>query len=332
MPSSLPPLIINNPVLPTVSVVTPSYNQGRFIEETILSVLGQDYPNIEYWVVDGGSTDETLDILYKYSHDRRLNWISEPDRGQADAVNKGWRRCRGDIVGWINSDDTYLPGALRRLVEALIANPHADIVGGDALRVTDTGQSIQRMYGGSLNFERLLRQNYINQPATIQRRQVVEHIGPLRLHWHYALDYDFYLRALRKFRLVYLPELCATYRIHEVSKTTVGGVAFVEELSAAVNDFLADPGVPDAVRQKRRLIQSDWLLQAAIVAWQTADDQTALRHLLRALSIQPLRPRLGFVALVALDRYCRTSLHDTALSIWQQVRLRRLLRRLQTSQ
>lgn len=331
VPADLPPPVITDPALPLVSIVTPSYNQGAFIGETIASVLDQNYPNIEYWVIDGASSDNTLDVLRTYDDDPRLNWISAPDRGQADAVNQGWRRCRGDIIGWLNSDDTYLPGALRRLVTALVADPQADIVCGDALRVTAGGQPIERMYGGSLDFTRLLRQNYINQPATIQRRRVVERAGPLRLHWRYALDYDFYLRALREFRLVYLPELCATYRMHEVSKTTVGGTAFVEELAAAVNDFLADPAAPHDVRRRRRAIQSDWLLQGAIAAWQARADQAAIRSLLRAVSIQPLRPRLAFVALVACDRYCRTSLHDTALNVWQQLRLWRLRRHLQAS-
>src|SRR4051812_10184477 len=119
LPEQLPAPVIGDPALPLVSIVTPSYNQGRFIRETINSVLSQDYPNVEYWVIDGGSTDETITILREYEHDARFHWISEPDRGQSDAINKGWRRSRGEILAWLNSDDTYLPGAIRAHVQAL---------------------------------------------------------------------------------------------------------------------------------------------------------------------------------------------------------------------
>src|SRR5262249_27711741 len=116
LPHSLPAPIINDPSLPLVSIVTPSYNQGQFIRETIESVLTQDYPNIEYWVIDGGSTDETLSILREYEHDPRFHWLSESDKGQSDAINKGLVRCHGEIFAWLNSDDVYIKEALRHVV------------------------------------------------------------------------------------------------------------------------------------------------------------------------------------------------------------------------
>src|SRR5260221_5302272 len=118
-----------------VSIVTPSYNQGKFIRETIESVLTQDYANIEYWVIDGGSTDETLGILQQYENDPRFHWISEPDKGQSDAINKGWSRCQGDVLAWLCSDDLYCPGAIRTQVDYLLSHPDVDAVYGDVLFV-----------------------------------------------------------------------------------------------------------------------------------------------------------------------------------------------------
>src|SRR5258708_6136901 len=115
-PDGLPKPVINDLTLPLVSIVTPSFNQGQFIRETIESVLTQDYPNIEYWVIDGGSTDETLAILREYEGDPRFHWLSEPDKGQSDAINKGLVRCHGEIFAWLNSDDVFIKEALGHVV------------------------------------------------------------------------------------------------------------------------------------------------------------------------------------------------------------------------
>ena len=127
---------------PLVTVVTPSFNQGRFIRETIESVLSQDYPNLEYMVIDGGSTDDTLSILKSYQD--RFAWVSEPDRGQAHAINKGWRCAKGEILAWLNSDDIYQPGAIRTAVEYFIHNQQVGMVYGEAYHVDESGQPIDR--------------------------------------------------------------------------------------------------------------------------------------------------------------------------------------------
>src|SRR5438128_8552250 len=128
--------------LPLVSIVTPSYNQGRFIEDTIRSVLAQDYPNLEYIVVDGGSTDHTLDVLRRY--EGRLRWVSEPDRGQSEAINKGFRMARGEIVSWLNSDDTYVPGAIGKAVAHLGARPEVVMVYGEGYLLDEGGRVTRR--------------------------------------------------------------------------------------------------------------------------------------------------------------------------------------------
>src|SRR3989337_3125219 len=141
---------------PLVSIVTPSYNQGSFLEETIRSVLGQDYPHLEYIIVDGGSSDGSGEIIQRYS-DRLAWWISEPDQGQTDAINKGFSRAKGEIFAWLNSDDTYLPGAVSEAVSFLSSHPEVGMVYGDANLIDDSGKVIGKFPARQTDYRRLMR-------------------------------------------------------------------------------------------------------------------------------------------------------------------------------
>ena len=178
---------------PLVTVVTPSFKQGRFIRDTIDSVLSQDYPNVEYWVIDGGSSDETQDVLESYGH--RLSWVSERDQGQADAVNKGFRMAKGEIFGWLNSDDTYWPGAIRKVVQFFEANPDISMVYGEAYNVNAQGKIIERSPTEEFNYQRLAETCFICQPTVFLRRHVFEEVGPLDVTLHYCLDYEYWMRV-----------------------------------------------------------------------------------------------------------------------------------------
>ena len=162
---------------PLVTVVTPSFNHGRFMRETIESVLTQSYPRIEYLVMDGGSTDETVKILESYGD--RVAWVSERDRGQTDAINKGWRRGRGAILAYLNSDDTYLPGAVEKAVAGLRAHPDAGAVYGEGYHVDESGRVIERYPTEPFDLTRLPQTCFICQPTVFLRRELVERVGYL---------------------------------------------------------------------------------------------------------------------------------------------------------
>lgn len=204
---------------PLVTIVTPSYNQGRFIEETILSVLTQDYPNIEYIVVDGGSNDQTLDILKKYRN--RLTWFSEKDHGQTDAINKGLRMAKGEIVAYLNSDDTYLPGAISRAVQYLTnENPSALFVYGEGYHITAEGAIIERYPTEPFNAERLAETCFICQPATFWKREVIDTLGLFDEDLHFAMDYEYWIRLARHYgSLGHIRDYLANSRFYPETKT-----------------------------------------------------------------------------------------------------------------
>lgn len=200
-----------------MTVVTPSLNQGRFIRETIESVLGQGYGAIEYLVMDGGSSDETIDILKDYGN--RLTWVSESDRGQASAINKGWRGARGTIVAYLNSDDTYLPGAVERAVSALRIAPEAGAVYGEGYHVDEAGRVLDRYPTEPFNLGRLAETCFICQPTVFLRRELVERVGYLDETLQYCMDYDLWIRVARVSTFAHVPDFLATTRLHADTKT-----------------------------------------------------------------------------------------------------------------
>jgi glycosyltransferase involved in cell wall biosynthesis len=229
--------------LPTVSIVTPSFNHARYIEATIQSVLGQDYPDLEYIVVDGGSKDSTVQILRQYEH--RLKWISEPDEGQADAINKGFGRTSGQILGWVNSDDTLAPGALAAVGEFFSSHPDVGAVYGDADFLDAEGQVIGRcQHIEEFNRHRLVHySDFIVQPAAFFRRDVFDAVGGLDVKLNWAMDYDFWLKASRKAEFQYLPKVLANYRWLGGSKTGEGGAERLAEVERVARRYGA-AGLP----------------------------------------------------------------------------------------
>jgi glycosyltransferase involved in cell wall biosynthesis len=211
---------MNRIPLPRVTIVTPSFNQARFLEATIHSVLTQDYPRIDYIIVDGGSTDGSLNIIRKYAN-RLAWWVSEKDRGQTDAINKGFAHAKGEILAWLNSDDTYEPKAVGKAVIYLIEHPEVGMIYSDANYIDEDGAVIGKFPAAQTDYH-LLRQGYVHIPqqTTFFRTDLWRAIGPLDPSFYFAMDYDLWTRIARHTQIKYLlGQTFSNFRIHTSGKT-----------------------------------------------------------------------------------------------------------------
>lgn len=204
---------------PLVTIITPSFNQAPYLEETIQSVLNQTYPNIEYIIMDGGSTDGSVEIIKR--HQKKLTqWVSEKDRGQTDAINKGFALAKGEILAWINSDDTLLPNAVGEAVEYLQDHPDVGLVYGDTNYIDEKSRVIGRFPASQTDLPRL-RRGYVHIPqqASFFRKSIWDQVGPLDPEFFFAMDYDLWVRIAQLSGIHYLPRLWANFRLHRGAKT-----------------------------------------------------------------------------------------------------------------
>jgi glycosyltransferase involved in cell wall biosynthesis len=223
---------------PLVTIVTPSFNTGRFIGDAVRSVLSQDYGNLEYLVMDGGSTDNTIEVLKQF--DARCRWVSEKDKGQSDAVNKGFAKAKGTIFGWLNSDDTYAPGAVTAAVEFLWSHPDVDAVYGDANFIDAKGNVIAPcVHVEPYREHRLLHYtDFIVQPTVFFRRSAFEAVGGVDTSLHWCMDYDLWLKMVAKdLTLAYLPRHLANFRWLADNKTATGGWGRLREIEKVVKRY-----------------------------------------------------------------------------------------------
>jgi glycosyltransferase involved in cell wall biosynthesis len=232
---------------PKISIVTPSYNQGKFIERTILSILNQDYKNFEYIIMDGGSTDETLEILKKY--DDKIIWKSEKDNGQSDAINKGIKMTTGEIIAYLNSDDTYEPGALKKVAEFFENNPDKKWVYGKCKIINEKDQEIRKWITAYKNFllknysyKKLLTENFISQPATLWRKELHQELGYFNEKENFCMDYEFWLRLGEKYDAGVIDDYLANFRYYSNSKSgAVNKQQFRDQLRLAQKYGQAHP-------------------------------------------------------------------------------------------
>jgi glycosyltransferase involved in cell wall biosynthesis len=228
------PKLDRAPSQPLVTIVTPSFNQGEFIADAIDSVLAQDYPAIEYLVLDGGSTDSSLDVLRGYGD--RVRWTSEPDAGQSDAIHRGFLAGSGEYIAWLNSDDRYVPGAISAAVRELSVDPTAGLLYGQGEFIDRAGAVIGPCaHIEPWNLDRLVRTtNFLLQPATLFRREAYLAIGGLDLALHYVMDYDLWIRLGSRYPVRYLPRVLAQARVYGETKTETGGLPRLEEMERMI--------------------------------------------------------------------------------------------------
>jgi GT2 family glycosyltransferase len=241
--------------MPLVSIITPSYNQSAYLEQTIQSVLAQEYQPLEYLIVDGGSTDGSLEIIQKYAS-RLAWWISERDTGQADAINKGLQRARGEIVAWLNSDDLYLPGAVSQAVAAFQAGPGAGLVFGDAVSIDASGRQLNHLSFGDWGLEELACFRIICQPAVFMRREVLEQVGLLDPSYHYLLDHQLWLRIAQAAPVRHVPQVWAAARHHPGAKNVAQPAGFGQEALRILAWMEAQPGLAAYLSANRRRVEA----------------------------------------------------------------------------
>jgi len=226
---------------PKIAIVTPSFNQAPFLEETIRSVLLQGYPDLEYIVIDGGSTDGSVEIIHRYARWLAF-WTSEPDRGQSDAINKGWRRATGDILAYLNSDDTYLPDALRLVAETFTQNPSLGLVYGRACVIDAQSRVLRERRVRQASLAEVLRWSpSLPQPSTFMRRTAVESVGLFNTNLHYTMDYELSLRVGLRYEMRFIPYPLATMREHAAAKTARDPLQHVEEGMDVAENFFTQP-------------------------------------------------------------------------------------------
>lgn len=236
-----------------VSIITPSFNQSRYLEQTIRSVLQQDYPDLEYFIVDGGSTDSSVEIIRRYE-EKLAGWVSEKDRGQAEAINKGIRASSGEIVAWLNSDDIYLPGAIQKAVQAFQQHPEAGLVYGNVISIDENARPFNLQTFQPYTLKDLMSFRIISQPAVFMRRAVLEQVGLLDLSYHYLLDHHLWLRMVQHAPSAYIPQTLAAARYHAEAKNLAHTPEFGREAFRMVDWMATDPRFSSLFRQHDRCI------------------------------------------------------------------------------
>lgn len=212
-----------------ISVITVSFNQGKYIEENILSVLNQGYENFEHIIIDACSTDGTIDILKKYPH---LVWTSEPDRGQSDGLNKGFRKATGDLIVWLNSDDLMCDGAFNALNDFFSRNPDKHVVTGRQVYIDENGQELRTVESETYSYNRLLNTRHcsVMQNSTVFRKSVLDNVGLLDESLHYTMDLDLFIRIAKNYTWYSIDSNIAKFRFQPESKTCTSKLGFFRNI------------------------------------------------------------------------------------------------------
>ncbi|MFT3892294.1 MAG: glycosyltransferase family 2 protein [Anaerolineales bacterium] len=290
---------------PLISIVTPSFNQARYLEQTIRSVLEQDYRHIEYIVIDGASKDGSVDIIKKYAvesnsllfenqkqtsgpHEHFIHyWVSEKDSGQAEAINKGLSRATGEIIAWINSDDYYLPGAVSAAVKVFEQNPDVVLIYGDMLAVDENGQTTNVMKYGQLSLADLLCFQIIGQPSVFFRKSALQKAGLLDTTFHFLLDHHLWIRIAQQGKILHVPQVWSAARYHAEAKNRAKAAEFGQEAFRILDWAKNQPGLVETISGVERRARASANRVDARYLLDGDQPWSALKAWMHALFIHP---------------------------------------------
>jgi GT2 family glycosyltransferase len=299
-----------------VSIITPSYNQASYLEQTILSVLDQDYPRIEYLVIDGASTDDSVEIIKKYA-DQLTYWVSEKDNGQADAINKGFARATGEIIAWLNSDDYYLAGAVSSAVKIFEENPDAVLVYGDMLAVDEHGKTFNTLKYKQLTLKDLLCFQIIGQPAVFMRRSALEKTFGLDPALHFLLDHFLWIQIAQHGKILHVDQTWAAARYHAEAKNRAKAAEFGREAFRILENVKLDKKLAPILAQIDRRARASAHRVDARYLLDGGQPAAALSAWMRALFTHPP------TALARMNLFI-----SAILNLWGLERLREMILKL----
>jgi glycosyltransferase involved in cell wall biosynthesis len=279
---------------PKISIITPSYNQGQFIEETIRSVVYQDYPNIEYIIIDGGSKDESVDIICKYKN-QISHWVSESDNGQTDAINKGLKLATGDIIAYLNSDDVYYPNTFLKIARYFEQNPDIAMVYGNAVHIDRDGKLLSVIHTGKLDITQYLSNRfYLPQPSIFFRSCVLSETGYFDSRYHLAMDKEYWTRILVHFQVGYLPEILARVRIYDEAKSNSQHYKYLAEHLMILDMIFSNAAlfqkqisISSNFEKFKREAYSSVYFQGGLAYLEIRQFMPAIHNILRAIRMNP---------------------------------------------
>jgi glycosyltransferase involved in cell wall biosynthesis len=290
---------------PLVTIITPSFNQAKYLSAAYHSVVTQSYPDIEYFIVDGGSTDGSVDLIRNWAEQKNSClkwWVSEKDKGQADAINKGFSKATGKIIAWLNSDDLYMRGAIEKAVEIFNANPDIGLIFSDVFSIDAESKLINVMRYGDWDLLDLMEFNIIGQPGVFIRKQALEKTGFLDPAYHYLLDHHLWLRIASNYKIQHVNDFFAAARFHSEAKNIAQTEGFSKDAFSVIEWMKTDPKLSKIFEKNRRKISAGAFRFSARYLMDGGDNAGAFSHYLKGLWHYPPAvlkdfPRVAYSAL-----------------------------------